>query len=182
MKRKCRRAHAVQCRCSLPARVSTHRCVKDFLYLFITYHTVAGARARARLPASCLARGGEFEVKTISNIRAAPRVGVMRLWHYFGAGTCSDVDGNQVIACIDRIRRLYAWERGRGRRWERRRRRKDTPRAGYISHHQNAGCYSEVNSGTLRDTSANDATRHAFCGSYNNNDRFFIVTFYVRDF
>lgn len=87
--------------------------------------------------------------------RAAPRVGVVRLWHYFGAGTCSDVGGNQVIACIDRIGRLHArgW-RGRRRRRQRRRQRKDTPRAGYIGRHQNAGCYFEVNSGTSRDTSA----------------------------
>lgn len=97
---------AARCRCSLPARVSTHRCVKDSSYLFITV-----SYGRGCMRAHTSARPPRHSSHVVEDSRSkqsqiyAPRREweAVRLWHYFGAGTCSDVGGNQVIACIDRV-------------------------------------------------------------------------------
>lgn len=78
-------------------------CQGLLVFIYHMSYTVAVVRARARAhvtPRTWCIRGQN----NLKYIRVAPaRVGIVRLWHYFGAGTCSDVGGNQVIACIDRV-------------------------------------------------------------------------------
>lgn len=84
----------------------------QMLFTCSSFHALMSRTAVFIYRISCdrtsrLVRGEGFEVKTISNIRDARREWELRLWHYFGAGTCSDVNGNQVIGCIDRVAERY---------------------------------------------------------------------------
>lgn len=69
---------------------------KDFLYLFIAYHLVA----RHVLHVVEDSRSKQSQIYTWW-------VGELCLWHYFGADTCSDVNCNPVIGCIDRVTGRY---------------------------------------------------------------------------